>query len=477
MEYLLRYTGKISSQSIPEEYDGFFYSSIDESSAYVVIRYPYSKSNGHIPSSTVLPRKFEQLTLQITDQLEVQMLNCTRFKQQSYVGSYDDFSYGFESSFEGSPTNVSGRQALFDSAMFTVPGILRWGERYAYKRTHAYSENHLIDIDFKATESVELYANESYSIEYRVNANDPWDFSSEDLHLTQVPCLIIRSSMGKPIDFYLKTVRNLLKIIEMSMEEYLDYSKVTVSQKNSKSEIGENDFEVKVYRHIREIVQQSRAFDPLFTLNDLIEKGNLSDWMDNKGEILRPIIDLYSGVYEQESITVVTYFLNICQALESYYDRSVCNDKKKFIKRVKDETIQYQPQWRDFIIKAPQYRNITLSERLADLLFCNGRILMILSGPFKFADFPKQVSDTRNYLTHYDPSREKSALKGEDLHNACHLLMRLLEYYLLLELGFSDDFAEQVIREKVKYEIPLMRLNKEIDAIDQKNFPNLSSKE
>lgn len=471
MEYLLRYTGKVTSKLLNKEYDGFFYSNSEGTSSYIIIRYSSEDNKGHIASTTVLPRKFEQLTLKITDSLAIQMISCTRFNHRSYVGGSDDFSYSFEYSLVGSPFAGNESQPLFDGAVFEVPGILSWGNRYVYKRTNDFSNGHLIDIDYSAVKPVTLFENEYYSIEYKVEGKDPWNLKKESLGLYQIPILTIKSSKGFFLNQYIEIFDKVVKIIQLSMGFFFDFSKVNVYQTNSKSPMGKNDYKVDVYRHLRSKDESEETVFPLlFTLNDLIEKANLKNWIETREKLLRPIVDLYSGAYEQDAIQVTTYFLNICQALESYYARSICNDKRKFIKRVESETAEYS-NWKDFIIKAPNYRNITLSERLADLLFCKGRVLRMLSGPFAFSDFPKRISDTRNYLTHYDIKKKNLALEGEDLSNACLLLKRLLEYYLLLEIGFSEDFVDKAVRKVLELELPSMGLNKQLDEIDKKNFP------
>ena len=55
-----------------------------------------------------------------------------------------------------------------------------------------------------------------------------------------------------------------------------------------------------------------------------------------------------------------------------------------------------------------------------------------------------EITDTRHYYTHYGSSKEKKALKGDDLGEAIFVLSSLLEYHICLILGV--DIEEKVRR-------------------------------
>ena len=82
---------------------------------------------------------------------------------------------------------------------------------------------------------------------------------------------------------------------------------------------------------------------------------------------------------------------------------------------------------------------ITLESRLADLLFAEGKFYFD-TGEIKHVDFPAVVAHTRNYFIHYDETiKEKNKiLTEEELQFYNRSLLQMLEYYILLEVGFSD---------------------------------------
>ncbi|UVJ53180.1 hypothetical protein K5713_07070 [Trueperella pyogenes] len=53
--------------------------------------------------------------------------------------------------------------------------------------------------------------------------------------------------------------------------------------------------------------------------------------------------------------------------------------------------------------------------------------------------FPHELVDTRNYYTHFSPDRKDKAFGKEELSIVNAELMALLEYHLMLTLGFDDE--------------------------------------
>ena len=65
-------------------------------------------------------------------------------------------------------------------------------------------------------------------------------------------------------------------------------------------------------------------------------------------------------------------------------------------------------------------------------------------------DFPKVIALTRNYYTHYDEQIKKTdkVLDNNELPIYTDILLHILEYYILNELGFTDV---DIIRKKINY--------------------------
>ena len=128
-------------------------------------------------------------------------------------------------------------------------------------------------------------------------------------------------------------------------------------------------------------------------------------------------------------------FLNLIQAIETYHARFYGDRVKDYNERIarkfpKEQSYDFV---RGLLVIDVKKRNVPLKKRLLELLigkydglFCD----YYLDG----CKFVESIVDTRNYYTHYDPKKEKKALKGEDLIKAINVLSCLLNYYICKEL-------------------------------------------
>jgi hypothetical protein len=84
----------------------------------------------------------------------------------------------------------------------------------------------------------------------------------------------------------------------------------------------------------------------------------------------------------------------------------------------------------------------SLYNRLVDLFseYCE---LGFIFG-FHREGFARQVADTRNYLIHYSSNLKEKALSGTDLIKATQQLKAVIQYLILLELGFTRDDAQKL---------------------------------
>jgi hypothetical protein len=67
--------------------------------------------------------------------------------------------------------------------------------------------------------------------------------------------------------------------------------------------------------------------------------------------------------------------------------------------------------------------------------------------------FSDLVTNTRNYLTHFDKKPEDKIAEGEELINVTEELKILLEVCLLKEIGFSANDVDTLIYKQYNYRI------------------------
>ena len=67
----------------------------------------------------------------------------------------------------------------------------------------------------------------------------------------------------------------------------------------------------------------------------------------------------------------------------------------------------------------------------------------------------KKIVDTRNYLTHHNPSKESKAAKGQDLWVLCEKMEALFQLHFLQLIGFSQEDINSIVDHQLKRKLQL----------------------
>lgn len=188
-------------------------------------------------------------------------------------------------------------------------------------------------------------------------------------------------------------------------------------------------------------IRHTSHLDYNFTLSQLAPKNDIQSELD----LLVPIFNLYLSLFKYNDMPLEMIFLNIVQALETFHARFFYNDDKNtYIASVKErfsEYANYQNIEKLLLSdtqKDDNTRYIILVSRLNDLLI--GKYDGLFWSYYgSDANFAQTVADTRHYFTHYRASKEKKALKGDNLIEAIRVLALLLEYNICLKLGIDNE--------------------------------------
>ncbi len=193
----------------------------------------------------------------------------------------------------------------------------------------------------------------------------------------------------------------------------------------------------------RDVVDEnSRRWTFLFNLSEVYERGALHAWFEKRDE-LEPVVDLYTLAYTDRVPSAMALFLNLMQALETYHVRFVCDSVKTYKKRVDclvENTSGADSDVHDLLCDGGQQgsKSLYLKSRISDLLYAGGR-RPVSPKHMSFVDFPQKLVDTRNYYTHFSPDKKDKAFGKEELPIVNAELMALLEYHLMLTLGFDGE--------------------------------------
>ena len=191
----------------------------------------------------------------------------------------------------------------------------------------------------------------------------------------------------------------------------------------------------------------TRRWEYNFKLEQLPDNNDINNQLIK----LEPIFNLYLSLFKYRDMPQEMIFLNIVQALETFHSRFFYDDKKKkYIESVTERFgaaknfEKYEKLLLSDTQKDENCNYIILVSRLNDLLIGKDDGLF-WEYYWEDDEYAQKIADTRHYYTHYGKSKEKKALKGEDLAEAIFVLRVLLEYHICLVLGI--DNRQQITHE------------------------------
>lgn len=452
----LRYytTGYWRINNEGSKYKGDLYLNKKYGGIVIYIRIP---NDGPIMSMLELPLQITFLSGSTIDGYDITLVNCERIITKSIVRTEEIFGYQAQFLFNGIKF-TNEEDIRFSKMKISIPGIIKWGNISNYVKPNIDKNKDSL-IELKIMEPIDIYSNENYTISYDVSFSDPFDLMKEEITLKQTPYLIIKSNKLQTLEWFLKIANDMKRLIEISIGLPLSFDQMVVESPKIYYEFEKGDKVSRPLDVIHSFINDTNVDDNnrklskheyLFHLNELRE-ANFSNWQEIS-TIMEPIIELYIDTIYNENLSMNRHFLHMVQALETYHSRRIANSLPEYKKRI-EELLDMRPSSfrnddRKFLLDGCT-EHVTLRSRLADLILAEFKYFFY-TGDFKRTDFPKIVAQTRNYYTHYNQRLKKKALTGENLRIAIDILRNILEFYILKELGFRDDFIHERIRERIK---------------------------
>jgi hypothetical protein len=213
--------------------------------------------------------------------------------------------------------------------------------------------------------------------------------------------------------------------------------------------LGPEDIEFFVVRpHYSITDRRLSVIDMLFSYADISARFEyyLSNWLENSDR-LKPVYDLYFGIIHNPSSYLISTFLSLAQALETYHRRLV--SKYEMTDDARNEIVQdvlKRSSSKYDIKKLQDRKKPTLLMRILELLKIHEDVLHPVVESWLHIEFAEFVKDKRNYYTHYEPAKDSTAPTQDELWVANQKMKFLLQTCLLFELGLSEDQIKQFSR-------------------------------
>jgi hypothetical protein len=448
------------------EYGGDLY--INQNKGIIALEL-YLPNKGSMTSFFTLPYTIDFITGNMATGAKITLINCERYKTNSYIGQKDVFGYTAKFLLNGYCFD-SIEKIVFSKVKFRLSNLLEWGKILKYDIK--FVEGYEFQLFAKHIDNTLLFSDDNVRISYAIYSNGtPVYPMDEELVFKQEPYIIIESTINQSIDFFIKKLIGMKRIIELAIGVQTDILDIKCEIPEIAQKIGNItipvEFEVLHHYPRSDSYRKLLGFEFLFNMQDLIENACLVDWF-KKYELFEPVLELYVENLCNKDLSINRGFLNIVQSLETYHSRMVCNgtlaDYKKHVDKILESVSDaHRERQKDLLLAGCNNNKITLKGRLYDLLLGDFKIHFD-TGDIKYTEFPQKISDTRNYLTHYTIKKKDKALHGQSLDDAYIILKTMLEYYIMLELGFNSEFVHKKIKQREKSS----RKPREIRALDKK---------
>ena len=396
---------------------------------------------------------------------KVVLYRCQTGQRTEYIPSYSSMVVYADYAFWGLGVD-NQNDLLFKGACVDFGDILNWYELCKYE--HAFTEKGPSEeYVWNKEDPITLIINENLTISFEPSTSAIFgEIYDRKLSLEQTVWVRFDYKNDVPWEAVIKDIQCIEYLIGIGTTQKVEIDDLKFKHHSLFVDLplqdGERyweEAEVLLGTGKVSATQGRYKSDYLCTFKEFlaIEKG-VENWVE-KYEKLKPILDLYFNIYKGLDTPEMT-FLSLMQALETFHSRFVTNSVKDYSKRVellvaKYDNEEIKNKWKDYLIdegQKAQKKSLYLRSRIADLVYANGE-LPIRCG-FRGAIIPRsevqQLCDTRNYYTHYDEKKKGIAYSAGELPTINGYLMCLLEYHLMILLGFNARRTEERISEIVR---------------------------
>ena len=280
--------------------------------------------------------------------------------------------------------------------------------------------------------------------------------------LIQTMFVEVRPGKVQEIGWYLEIFSHLRNFITLGVGTAV----YPVQMQGVVSEGGELDGggaqTVEIYKSVRRTTSENEVVHPaqmLFSLPRIRPhlESALKVWF-SKSQVYKPIYALYFSTLYNEHLYLEGRFLTLTQAVETYHRRAIGgvylpeNQIEILLSRLGEaiDGAEMREDLRGIFKGKLQFINeVSLRNRIKELVSLIGPIgEQYIPKPGRFASL---VVNTRNFLTHYNPSLAGSVATGEQLYVLTEQVRFLLEACLLRDIGLPEDLRGKLLREHQGY--------------------------
>lgn len=396
-----------------------------------------------------------------SDGKTITLTNCMATSAKSALFSFPVLAFRAEIAFVGAHFQ-SGNEMLFKSVFIDYSYLNEWLSTSGFSLQFS-SDFRDFKIEYSHPEKIEAAIDDECGISVVFSRTGPsLSKPGNKVSIKQNAHIKIEYTQDRSLDDYLTISGRLRDFLSLAVGRPIFPVKITALAEANRRRLSDGQEyhpEIQIIfqmQHVPESSKTLNSWEMLFTfhhIKDELERF-LSNWF-GKADILAPVYRLYFGTIYNPSRYLEDQFLSLTQAVESYHRRLTENQElpqEEHERRLAEIVDAVPLEYREWLKGRLSYSNEpNLRKRLKMLLDRFSPILGNLVG--NKGKFINKVVTTRNYLTHYDPSLEGQAVRGEELLGLVTTLSALLKVCLLVEIGFGVEEVKDIVNRRKEYNL------------------------
>ena len=342
---------------------------------------------------------------------------------------------------------------LFKKFRFFVEGLDEWVGISGINVDSNY-EVRSTTITYQPPQDIAINLNTGMKLKITFSWMLPGFPVNREAKISQKTFFELESAKEIPLDDFVSIAFNIVTLMCFVIDETVCLEEVSVTSGSLMQDMGNG----KQHPIPIQIIYASLPFDEkvpkaewrrmLFRYGQI--KENSAQFFNNwiaAYETIEPALNLYFSVRTGAHKFLEGKFLALAQGLETLHRRTSTE-------KIMDQ-FEYEKLIQEIISHCPSEHQKWLSGRLFHGNEVNlGNRLKAIIKPFKqyigankdCSKLIQSIVQTRNYLTHYDESHAKNAVKGRDLWPLCLKMEAIFQLHLLKTLGFTEDEVELVYK-------------------------------
>lgn len=417
---------------------------------------------------------FFEILLGITlDGEQITLHNCRIFQKSTFskdkINNVTSSKLKVDFIFNGAHIqNVN--DLMFEEIQTEIYNLENWVgiEGFSNVSRDYVDDSYKIDFTYNQPKPIEFKISDKLqgSFRFSISDNNYVTFQKEYKY-TQTTRFILNSSDSVSFRDLLYDVYIFQNFLVSALFTHTISFNVILFSDNFFTEHKSSDKEIKIAKPIqlyggtrKKITQEKPKtfFQMLFTYNDIEKQFPeiISKWYKNH-DILSNSFSLFFYQFYLNDKYLDVLFLNLAQAVETFHYHLYPNKKllesPEFKKRKKLLKVSLTKELYDWI--EPQMsNNLYLDIRLSEIIEkYSTDVLLYHIGDITI--FKRDIKNTRNYLTHFNPDLEKKALVGNKLLDLYIKLQMLLVSAFLIESGFKKELVNDLLNKNGQQVFPV----------------------